>query len=380
MILLCLTAVQLFVGLADPYSGMDYRTYKAGVQCIIHGYDPYPVSNITQYSGEEVVYGYPPHTLLFYWFLQFFFILQNIRIYYLFLVAFLITSGYLMVTLDKKPEFLFCSTLLATGFISTYWNFYNGNKDILYLFLFVCIFYLLVKEKFWQSSIVMGLMGSYTLFTLPFTALYLVVRRPVMDRIKYIVLSIGVVVVIFLVTWVVNPGLFMSYIKMLEGDKTPFFESPGYLTPTPYLMFEYILNQTSYIFTIPVAIISLVYICLVVGACWYVIRENQEKPLIVYSFVMLSIFMVIPRIKPYDFIILVLPLYFIFKDCSDKIKIVALTVISMLPFCAFYQIHHVGIFTNLTFLMYSYGQTISLLLIFAIAFALEFYKSKYLPP
>jgi hypothetical protein len=359
---------------------MDYRVYKAGVQCLIHGYDPYPIANITQYSGDEVVYGYPPHTLLFYWFLQIFFILQIIWIYYVFLLAFLVASGYLLVTADKKPEYLFCSTLLATGFISMYWNFYNGNKDILYLFLFACIFYLLIKEKFWQSSIVMGLMGSYTLFTLPFTALYLVVRRPIIDRIKYIFLSIGVVAGIFLITWLVNPGLFMSYIEMLRGSKSPFIESPGYLTPTPYLMFDFLLNKTYAGVTIPLVLVSLGYVCLIIGACWYVIRKNQEKPLIVYSFVMLSIFMVVPRIKPYDFIILVVPLYFLFKDCSDKIKIVALTVISLLPFCTWYQINHVGIFTNLTLLIYSYGQTISLFLIFAIAFALEYFRLKSTMP
>jgi len=277
-ILFCLTAVQLFLCVSDPYSGMDYRVYKAGVQLFNQGEDPYPLQNIHQITRDVILYTYPPHTLLFYWVLQFFFVFQSMWIYYGFLIAFLIASGYIIVRLDKSPHYLFLITLLLTAFISMYWNFYSGNKDIMFLFLFAGIFYLLVQEKFWQSSIVMGMMGSFTLVTLPFVALYLAVRRPIVDRIKYMLLSVGVVAAIFLISWLLNPALFESYLETLQGSTSPLFDKPGIWTPTPFLIFGLLLNQKNGGMTIPVILVSLVYAGIVIGASWYIIKKNQENP------------------------------------------------------------------------------------------------------
>jgi len=372
-ILLCLTAVQLFLCVTDPYAGMDYRVYKAGTQLFNQGKDPYPLQNIHQITRDVILYTYPPHTLLFYWVLQFFFVFQSMWIYYIFLIALLIASGYIIVKMDNKPNYLFLIMLLVTGFISTYWNFYTGNKDIMFLFLFAGIFYLMVREKFWQSSIVMGLMGSFTLVTLPFVALYLSVKRPIADRMKFIFLSVGVIAAIFLISWLLNPALFESYLETLQGSTSPLFDKPGIWTPTPFLMFGILLHQPSGSMTIPLIIVSLVYACIVIGASYYMIKKNQKNPLRVYSLTMFAIFMVMPRLKPYYFIILALPLYFIFKDCSYKIRILVLTEISLVPLCIWYY-SEAYVATPSPTTIFAYIQTICLFLIFAITVALEYYR------
>jgi len=360
---------------------MDYRVFKGAVQSLNHGENPYSLSNITYYVGGTLPFNYPPHTLLFFWCLQFLFIFQSIWIYYAFLVALMIASGYLILTLDQKPEYLFFVTLLLTAFINTYWNFVTGNKDIIFLFLFAGIFYLLVREKFWQSSIVMGLMGSFSLITIPFIALYLVVRRSVMDRLSYILLSIGVIAAIFLITWWINPSLFVSYIENLRGSTSPLYDQSDRNTPTPFLMFGVLLNPIIGGITIPMIFVSLVYVSLIIGASWFVLRKNQENPLITYSFIVLAIFMVLPRTKPYDFIILVLPLYLMFKDYGYKIKILVLGVISLLPLSVWYYfiIDRTQPISYLAYLIYQYSQTFSLFLVFIIAFILIYHKPVCLP-
>ena len=386
VILLCLTAVQLFsFVLSDPHSGWDYRVFVGAVQSLNQGKDPYVPGNVNYYTHDNIPFTFAPHTLIFFWCLQFFYNIQSIWLNYVILVTFLIVSGYIIVTLDKKPEYLFFITLLLTGFISTFWNFLTANKEIFFLFLFACIFYLLVKEKFWQSSVIMGLMGSCTLVTLPFMALYLVVKRPILKRLQYIFLSICVVAAIFLVTWLINPALFVSYIKMF-GTTSALREQSGITTPTPYLMFGVLLNQTDGGISIPLILVSLIYFCLIIGASWYAIKKNQENPLRVYSLAMFAIFMVMPRIKPYYFIDLVIPLYFLFKDSSDKIKILVFAAISLLPLGVWYYFMiyrplplNYAPMPYFTFMIYSYAQTISLFLIFAITIALEYYKSKYSP-
>jgi len=360
---------------------MDYRVFKGAVQSLNHGENPYSLSNITYYVGGTLPFNYPPHTLLFFWCLQFLFIFQSIWIYYAFLVALMIASGYLILTLDQKPEYLFFVTLLLTAFINTYWNFVTGNKDIIFLFLFAGIFYLLVRGKFWQSSIVMGLMGSFSLITIPFIALYLVVRRSVMDRLSYILLSIGVIAAIFLITWWINPSLFVSYIENLRGSTSPLYDQSDRNTPTPFLMFGVLLNPMNCGITIPMIFVSLVYVSLIIGASWFVLRKNQENPLITYSFIVLAIFMVLPRTKPYDFIILVLPLYLLFKDDGYKLKILVLGVISLLPLSVWYYflIDRTQPISYLAYLIYQYSQTFSLFLVFIIAFILIYHKPVCLP-
>jgi len=377
IILLCLTAAQLFsFVVSNPYSGWDYRVFVGSVQAITHGEDPYILSNINQYTNELVPYNYAPHALLVLWCLQFFYIFKNIWIYYAFLITFLVVSGYIIVTLDKKPHYLFFTTLLLTGFISTFWNFFTGNKEILFLFLFAGIFYLFIKEKFWQSSIVMGLLASFTLVPLPFTALYLAIKRPVVERIQYILLSIGVVAAIFLITWLINPALFVSYIKTFQGSTSLVNEPSGRDTPTPFPMFGVLLGPTNGGITIPLILVSIIYFCLIIGSSWYVIKKNQENHLKVYSLAMFAIFMVLPRIKPYYFIVLAIPLYFLFKDCSYKIKILALAVISLLPLIVWYYflIDRTQPISYLAYLIYQYSQTFSLFLIFAITIALNYSK------
>lgn len=365
--LLAFTAYQFFGVLWVSTPGMDYRVFVGAVQALDHGQNPYPLENIIQYNGgENLLFIYPPHTLYFFWLLDFFYVFHYIEIYYMLLIVLMIISGYLIVTLDQKPHYLFLTTLLLTGFMSTFWNFGTGNKDILFLFLFAIIFTLLVKEKYWQSSIVMGLAAAVSLTTGLFIALYLVVRRQILDRLTYIVLSLGVVSAAFLVSYCINPSFFFSYIGTLKGSTSPLLEPGGWNIPTPYLLFRDLLNSVSPQNILPLVIVSCVYISLILYATWNYYLKHNGDPLKIYSLVMLSIFMMLPRIKPYDFIILVVPLYVLFKDCRYQVKSLVFAVISFLPFFIWYS-PSLGINDdNLPFLLGSYTQAYSLILIFLI--------------
>ena len=330
LVLLTLTAYQLFLIPQDIY-GWDFRVYKGGVQAIDHMQNPYILENLNLYieGWNNLPFTYPPHTLYFFWILNLFFVFENIGIYYALLIVLMIISGYLIATMDQKPHYLFLITLMLTGFMSTYWNFITGNKDIFFLFLLAIIFTLLVKEKYWQSSIVMGLMGAVSLITGPFVALYLFVKRPWLNRLFYIFLS-GVVVAILLAAgYCINPIYFGSYIDTLKGGMNPLNNPGGYYTPTPYLMFGDLLKGIHVTGHLPVAIVSLIYASLVIYTTWNYSIKNSEDIVKICSVVTFAVFMLLPRIKPYDFIILTVPLYFLFRDCSYRMKILMFAVISL---------------------------------------------------
>ncbi len=288
---------------------------------------------------------------------------ENIVIYYSLLVILLIISGYLIVTLDQEPHYLFLITLLVTGFMATAWNFGTGNKDFFFLFLFALTFVLLIKEKYWESAIVMGLTAAVSLITAPFAALYLVVKRPITLRLAYIFLSGGVVAALFVVSYVVNPTYLVSYIGTLQGNSTsPLYDVGGLNTPTPYLMFNDLLNGVNINGILPVAVVACVYVGLILFATRNYWINNKEDTLKNYSIVFLAIFMMLPRIKPYDFIMVAIPVYFLCKDLSDRMKCLLFAVISLPLF--FWYLNFVVYTTGFPFLAGVYTQTYSLILVF----------------
>jgi hypothetical protein len=361
--LLTLTAYQLVTMLQDGSDtyGWDFRVFRGGVQAIDHMQNPYILKNLNLYieRSNPLPFAYPPHTLYFFWILDLFLVFQNIGIYYALLVVLMILSGYLIAKMDQKPPYLFLVTLMLTGFMGTYWNFQTGNKDIFFLFLFAVIFTLLMKEKYGESSIVMGLMGAVSLITGPFVALYFFIKRPWFDRMFYIALSGAVVAILFAADYFINPVYLRSYIDFLFGGRSPLHDTGGYFTPTPYQIFGDLLQGIPVVGQLLTAIVWCIYIGLVMYLAWNYSVKNSKTMVLVYSLMTIAVFLLLPRIKPYDFIILTVPLYFLFRDCSYRMKILMFAVIS-LPLFAWYS----------SYLRFSgqysmpYIQTYSLILIF----------------
>jgi len=357
---------QIFVLLGMPSTGWDYRTYVSAVQAFGHSQDPYILENIIPYQlfGANLFFDYPPHTLYFFWMLDFFLLFHKIIIYDLLLFVLLAISAYLIAHIDENRHYLFLATLLLTGFMSTFWNFITGNSSILFLLLFAIMFTLLVKGKYWQSSIVMGFSAAFSLFTIPFIALFLMVKRPIIERLKLISISFSVVALLFVIDYVVNPSYLYSYISMMSGGNSPLLETGGWNQPTPYLMFKSIINGIFPDAVIPWIGVSCLYICLILYATWKYYLKNNENLLKIISLVTLSIFMVLPRTMPYNFIILVIPLYLLFKDSSYKIKTVVLAVITLPPLLVWLS-QLFGIFGPGIPIL-SYAQAYSLILIFLV--------------
>jgi hypothetical protein len=366
--LLGLTAYQLFDAL--PYlfehhivAGCDYRVFAGAVQSLDHGLDPYLLENINRYTGgSNLLFVYPPHTLYLFSVLDLLLVFRHIEIYYALLVVLLAVSGYLILTLDRQRDPLFLATLMLTAFMSCYWNFYTGNKDILFLFLFALLFGLLLKERYRQSALVMGFAAAVSLTTAPFVALYLVARRSLADRLTYIALSGGVVAALFVVSYCIGPAYLVSYYGVLRGSSSPFAEPGGLNVPTPYLFFNDLLTTLHAGGTVPLVLVCCVYAGLVLYATGQYVLKNRRDDIKVYSVTMLAIFMMMPRIKPYDFILLVIPLYLLFRSGSYRLKALVLAICSVPIFIWYFPL--VGSIYDLPFTG-AYGQTYSLLLIFA---------------
>ena len=373
ILLLCLAAVPLYLGMADPQSGWDYRVFKGAVQAVNHGENPYVLATIDQYTGDNLPFTYPPHTLFLFWILQFVLVFQSIQLYLSLPDPAPSCGSWLLLTVDQKPHYLFFVTLLGTGFISLFWNFITGNKDSLFFFLFAGIVYLLAREKFRESSIVTGLTGSISLITLPFSALFLVVRRPWTERLQLILLSLLVPAAIFLVTYLISPALFTAFLGTVGGARARSMIPRGITPPRHSGCFGDLLNRAGLGGTAPLVVVSLAYLGILGWAAWYCITKNQGNDLKLYALAILFLFMLLPRTKPYDFLILVVPVYFLFRESSYPLKMVLFGAISLLPLFVWYY-PWIDASGSLPYLIDAYPQTISLFLLVLILLIREWYR------
>ncbi|MCK9630606.1 MAG: DUF2029 domain-containing protein [Methanoregula sp.] len=374
-LLIALTVVQLAFILSDTRNGWDYRVYQAATWVFDNNENPYVPATIQNYTNDILPFVYPPHTLILFWVFRMF-LFFDIHVYYAFLVALLVAGSYLVLKMDDRPEYLLLFTLVFTAFISLSWNFLTGNKAIVLMFLFVVALFLLVHNRLYLSAAVMGIMVSFSLVPLPFIALYLVVRRPLRDRVCAILASAGTVAGIFFVSFLLYPALMGSYLRFLTGGESPLFEIGGWNTPTPYLMFSDLLSRAQIGGSVTLAIVSVVYIALVLVPVYFLIRDDTKTDLFVYSLATLAIFMILPRTKPYDFILLAVPLYFILKGYTYPWRIAALAGISLMPLAVWYAL---GLLPDgaLPYVLDQYVQAVSLFFVFALVVVKERFFSEH---
>jgi len=305
-------------------------------------------------------------------FFEIFYALQNIEIYRLFLILLLAMSVYIISKSDDNPDYILYITLLLTGFFSVYWNFLTGNFAIMSLFLISVMFYLVKKDKFKESAIVNGLMTSITLYPIMFSGAYLTLKRPYKD----ILLLIGIVGmtfgVLFIASYIFNPPLSQSFIQSLVGNESQMYaDSGGMSNPTPYLMFGYIFQNN----TLIVGTLSFIYIGLVLGALYLFTKQNTDI-FKLYNFGFLSMFMLLIRIKPYSFVMAVIPIYFLIKNYSYKLKIIILLIVSLFPILMYKDFWEK--FLPLPEIIIYFAQATSLFFIYGLIVLYDWYSNKKL--
>jgi len=372
VILLLLTGYMLLNVFSNPGTGWDYRVYMGAVNALNQGKDPYVLDNIKDYVGDNLPFVYPPHTLPIF---EFLFLFNNIGIYRLICIVLLLIGSYLVLTIDDNRHYLFFTTLLMTGFISVYWNFLTGNDSIIFFFFTALIFYLLKKERVSESAVVTGLMASFSIFPIVFSAVFLFLKRSLTERIKLICLAGGTLGAILVLSFIVSPSMVRSFfILSTTGSGNPLRESGGMATPSQFLMLGDIakgFGDNSLLFTV---ILSALYIVLVLVALFFFMKRNNNDTFKLYCIGFLTIFMLLPRIKPYAFVMLAVPLYFLMKEYNYKAKLLVFSGISLFPLFVYlnYWINPklVPDLVNL------YAQTMSLFFVFGFIIIYDWYVSR----
>jgi len=152
--------------------------------------------------------------------------------------------------------------------------------------------------------------------------------------------------VLFLLSFFVNPVLFGQYMEGIQsGSSNPYFEGAGgnvpvsfYInTPTSY----WLINQTLKFFGLHDSIVFFT-LCigyvLLIGGIWYLFyRDNRDNEILLMCFAMFALFLILPRLKPYYFTLILIPLYLLTKEYGMKRKIVILSFASLVPLLLYFS-------------------------------------------
>lgn len=322
-------------------SGWDFLVYMSAVAAFLTHQNPYDLSVITQFSHiPDLPFVYPPHTIAFFYplYMTGFFL-----IFYVLWTILLISSIYLVYRMEGK-ELLYCTAVLSTGFISSFWSYLTGNLGILVLFFMALVFYFIIKSKKVVSAVILGIFGSIYIFPLIFSIALSLLKLRLWEKLKLIVTPFLVIGLIFALTFIAIPVTFSQYIAgMVEGTSNPYWEGAGghipvsyYINvPGPYWLINQILKSVG-LHDSPVFLgLSILYIILV-GYAWYIFyKKNRDDELAVFSYTIFTLFLLLPRLKPYNFTIILVPLFILTKDYDLRRKTVILFLASCVPLSMF---------------------------------------------
>jgi hypothetical protein len=348
-------------------TGWDFEVYMGGVAAWSDGKDPYSLDTVSQYPGTTLRFAYPPHTLVLFWFFfQFYQFFQSMEFYYVILLLLLLIAALILIKTDTNVEYLLLTVLLISAFSGSFFNFLTGNIALLYLVLSALFFFLIIHERFILSTLVMGIFSSFSLFPVIFNGIYLAAKRPIRDRVIYILASLGVASAILLVSWWINPHLFLSYIQKITSTASPAYETGGISTPTPFSFIIDLVKSVNIQSPLVIDAALLCYTGIILAATIIFLRKNRENPVAAYSFIFISIFLLMPRVKPYYFAMLIVPLYFLLKDSGSRTKCIALAIVSLFPVLCL--LSEGTLLNNIPSLITDYSQAISLIVFFAFIF------------
>ncbi|MCJ7642955.1 MAG: glycosyltransferase 87 family protein [Candidatus Aminicenantes bacterium] len=359
-------------------SGWDFNIYHAAVKTYASGENPYSVINLQKHLGKRryhYPFLYPPITL------GFFNILHTMvsycnqiaspKAYYYFLWCVLLAAVFLIIR-KANATFnpLFLIILLFTGFISAYWNFLTGNIGIVELFFFSLVFYYITKKNNYLSAFFLAIIGIIKIIPLIFGSLFAFSKQSKAQKARIFGGLASLFMASNIISYAMDPKLFVQYYKFMIRRLSIFYnplkEVGEYRSPAIFL---YIKEITNHFFNGNLTMFFAQYfllLCIIFVLFTLYLRKRERSFLDIYSFGMLALIIILPRMKPYSFTLALLPIYFLVKDQNWERKLWTIIIVSGMPLISYWAIktsHNQGF---LRFM--EYGQSLSLLVFYVLYF------------
>jgi hypothetical protein len=182
--------------------------------------------------------------------------------------------------------------------------------------------------------------------------------------VRIISLSVMGFIILLGISSIAYPALFDSYIKQFLGISSPVFEVGGYMTPTAYLFLWDLAGFFIGNGTLVPYFLDLVFIGAILVLFFTFYRRHTDDDLRLFSLGVISLFLLIPRLKPNYFVFILVPIYLLVVHESDLIKTLVVIIAAIIPFICLLAIELNLLSEGLILMFVSYNQLICALTIF----------------
>jgi len=383
---LILTGVSLGLVLAIAFLilhgkyGHDAHIYCQAASAAAYGNDPYA----TKAAGSLLPWVYQPI------YLQLAGLLcappLNLEKNYPLLYTLLLVVSTMLWASRKEWGSAILISLVA--FVGFSWILYTGNFAIIEFFLLSCGFALLKKRKWDASAALFGLAASLKLIPIVYLLLFLCIPSTKSARIRAILVGLLAFAAPLALSAIFYPHLMQPFVMQVFGAASDqhkvLQDTAGLYDPSFTYFIAQLLNLD------PLKFAPLFAVILAgVGASFLVIVYNKIKPLETdvafyqfFAFAFLVVALILPRAKPYSFVMLAPAVYWLIeiKHLSFKnaiwITALFLPALALLLNIAFGRQD----ITQPTgrFILLDYSQTLTVLLTIIVAYV-HLYAGKMRP-
>lgn len=312
-------------------TGWDFKTYCSAVKAVEEGKNPYFLKDLKEYGEGYLSFLYPPSSIIL--FKVFCFFDKKVSYHFLWLLL-LIFSFFLIKLCDKNFNSFFLMTLLITGFTATYHNFRSGNVGLLELFFFSFVFLFLIKEKYSLFAIFLNITAWLKVIPILYGGLFIFLKTSRLKKLKTLSFLLIIFVFINFSSYVFYPKIISSYYFSVTGkidnQNSPLNEIGDFSNPSSLFFFKELFSRLFGLNNLISFAFFILFLALVI-LLFFIIRGQRIGNLDLFSFGILSILLMLPRLKPYSFTLALLPIYFLTKDFDYKGKFWTITMASLLP-------------------------------------------------
>jgi len=333
---LCLILINIFLiiitGISIDSVGGDYNIYCGAVKVFEDGNNPYLVDNLRVYTRSDLSFTYLPLNItIFKGLCHFNRYFDSWIIYYICWSGLLLGSFFVIKKSDADCQPLLLFTLLITGFMGTYWNFFTGNTGLIHVFLISLMFYSIIKKKYYWASLFLVFASLLKIIPLIFSALFIFARISKWTKIKIWIFTAVLVVLTHLLSFVLYPGITISYYLSIIGrmgqQHSPIHERVG----TFFFLFEEISKTLFGDISLISLFLYLAFTGLILAVVVKYSRAKNRSFLNVFSLGMLAFMLIFPRLRAYSFAWSLVPAYFLLKCWNLNGKLLAVLVVSVAP-------------------------------------------------
>lgn len=366
-------------------AGWDFNVYCAAVKVFENNGNPYLVNEVQKLSGNSLPFIYPPISIFLFKTFCYLNSIFNVRIsYHILWCIFILGIFFIIKKGDKCFSPLLLVTLLLSGFLATFWNFFTGNIGLFELLLLSVCFYFVIKGKYYLAMFPLTLIALLKIIPLALIGIFILSGITKSSRLK--VLLFGVLLFIFFssLSYFLFPDITHSYYLSLMGKLgkqiSPIYEKGGISNPSTFYMVKSVsemLFGNNFIVSLTIYILLIAFIFAIFLD--YVLKNDRDFLDILSAWVLFFL-IVSPRLKPYSFAFALIPVYFLIKDFTERYKFLAIFIVSVIPLLRLRLYSFFAASTEPLFILgntiFDYNQSICLLIFFIFTLLYDRFKIK----